>query len=778
MKTMFFSCCMIFLAAGQAFRAQAAEPNPAVVLDEYIEHLFGFPDDFAADKGLQCLKANDLEGFTNAVQTLDQVKSSALEGLPYLHMAAALGNEEIASYLLDLGVDPDEFPSTQTSESPVALTALHFALMADRPLMAKRLLDRGADPNIKIFDMAPPVFIAANAGSTNLLEMLLSFGADIHAPCQGGTALHVASSRGSEAATEWLLQHGADANAALESGMTALHLAAEGDHANVARLLVQNGAKVNTSSRSGITPLMRAAQYNGVSFAEVLLEHGALVNLLDQWGRTAAACAAGAGNVEMLDLLADHGADLLVLNNTGHALVHFAGEADGSNALAWCARRGLDLNARTPLGTTALLQSIFDDATNSFDALLSLGADCTIGRTNGWTPIHSAARKPNDYFMRRLLEAGANKERRAQTGETPLITAVRAGVTNVVLLLLDAKAEIEATDNRHLNALWYAQSEENPSMFRLLLKHGANPDAIASAAAWPVIMSVAWAGNEEMLSDLLEYGADPNLTPPSGQSALFVALRRGHTNIMHTLLKAGADPGQRLVDGMSPWHLAVIRGRTNEAALLASYMTPEELAPTNRFRVFFDLDAPMAKTVSVVGVFNEWDPAAHPMTRREDDGWWYIELDFFPQNYGYKFYVDGGWITDPLNPRTYMDSNRNTDNSITHATNRLIGARPPRAPSRADALIPVEFVYHDRGARAVAVAGEFNGWNTSALRMEAKRAGIWSTVTHLAPGTYGYKFVVDGNWTMDPSNTLTKVVGNVTNSMIIVEAAPESLPVD
>ncbi|MGD9873796.1 MAG: ankyrin repeat domain-containing protein [Kiritimatiellia bacterium] len=772
MKRKFPAWCLIFFVAIISSRAQVLIDNPSMVYRENIYRMLEFPEDFAADKGLQSLKEDDFEGFTNTVQNLKQAKSPALEGLPYLHMAIALGNEDIATYLLDLGVDPNESAPVETDEPAAVLTALHVALLVNHPHMAKLLLQRGADPNLKALGVIPSAFLAAGVGSTNLLEMLLAHGADIHAHFLNSSPLHVAAVRNDEAVTDWLLQHGADANAATDSGVTALHIAADEDHINIARMLIEKGADVNKQSRNGATPLMRAALYNGVSVAEVLLEHGCLVNLLDQWGRTAAACAAAAGNVEMLDLLADHGADLLALNDTGHTLVHFAGESDQSNAVAWCARRGLDLNVRTPFGTTALYQSILDDATNSFDALLSLGADSSIGITNGWTPVHSAARKPNDYFIRRLLETGADMEQRGPRGETPLITAVQAGVTNVVLLLLDAGANIEATNDYKFNALDFALAEKNPAMFRLLLDRGASPNARGSSNDWPVIMSVAWAGNEEMLRDLLEYGADPNLTPPSGQSALFVALRRGHNNIMHTLLKAGADPGQRLVDGMSPWHLAVIRGLTNEAALLASYMTPEELAPTNRVRVFFDLDAPMAKTVSVVGVFNEWDPTAHPLTRREDDGWWYIELDFFPQNYTYKFYVDGGWITDPLNPRISMDTNLRTDNSVTHATNRLASCRPQRAPSRADALRMVEFVYHDRGARSVAVAGEFNGWNTSALPMAPRQAGIWSVSTQLAPGTYGYKFIVDGQWIMDPSNTLTKVVGDVSNSMLVVESEP------
>jgi 1,4-alpha-glucan branching enzyme len=52
-------------------------------------------------------------------------------------------------------------------------------------------------------------------------------------------------------------------------------------------------------------------------------------------------------------------------------------------------------------------------------------------------------------------------------------------------------------------------------------------------------------------------------------------------------------------------------------------------------------------------------------------------------------------------------------------------------------------------AREVYVAGTFNDWTTRPLKKQ--KNGQWSTFVNLAPGTYEYRFVIDGEWCEDPA---------------------------
>ena len=68
---------------------------------------------------------------------------------------------------------------------------------------------------------------------------------------------------------------------------------------------------------------------------------------------------------------------------------------------------------------------------------------------------------------------------------------------------------------------------------------------------------------------------------------------------------------------------------------------------------------------------------------------------------------------------------------------------------------PVALEYFAPEANTVAVAGEFNQWNTQTHMLRKSRAGWWKTSVKLAPGRYQYRFVVDGEqWSEDPENPI------------------------
>lgn len=61
----------------------------------------------------------------------------------------------------------------------------------------------------------------------------------------------------------------------------------------------------------------------------------------------------------------------------------------------------------------------------------------------------------------------------------------------------------------------------------------------------------------------------------------------------------------------------------------------------------------------------------------------------------------------------------------------------------------VEFSYHAPEAHEVSLAGTFNDWS-SRTTMRKDEEGTWRAGIVLPPGTYQYRFVVDGEWRDDP----------------------------
>jgi len=65
----------------------------------------------------------------------------------------------------------------------------------------------------------------------------------------------------------------------------------------------------------------------------------------------------------------------------------------------------------------------------------------------------------------------------------------------------------------------------------------------------------------------------------------------------------------------------------------------------------------------------------------------------------------------------------------------------------------VEFRLDRPGAKAVSLAGDFNGWNPKAHPMRRDDRGVWTRAVMVAPGRYEYRFYADGQWCNDPRSS-------------------------
>ena len=63
-------------------------------------------------------------------------------------------------------------------------------------------------------------------------------------------------------------------------------------------------------------------------------------------------------------------------------------------------------------------------------------------------------------------------------------------------------------------------------------------------------------------------------------------------------------------------------------------------------------DAAGAKSVSIVGDFNDWDGTASPLTRFGANGPWTATVKVMPGRHLYAFMVDGKLVVDPRAPHT------------------------------------------------------------------------------------------------------------------------------
>ena len=72
-------------------------------------------------------------------------------------------------------------------------------------------------------------------------------------------------------------------------------------------------------------------------------------------------------------------------------------------------------------------------------------------------------------------------------------------------------------------------------------------------------------------------------------------------------------------------------------------------------------------------------------------------------------------------------------------------------------------------AKEAILVGDFNSWDVKKHRMKKDNKGRWTKIVSLAPGSYEYKFLVDGEWQNDPDNdqVVTNSFGTLNNHLTV-----------
>ncbi|KAG2624846.1 hypothetical protein PVAP13_3KG184727 [Panicum virgatum] len=183
-----------------------------------------------------------------------------------------------------------------------------------------KLLIEDFQANVDATDVegaTPLVFAVQGTGSTAVVSLLLSHGADANKADNGGISpLHIAAAeRGFYEVAELLMSKGADVDPICENGGAPVHIAAKNGHAKVLKLLLRNKADSERLSTSFNTPLVASLFGSSVECLEVLIEAGVDVNAGSP--ATPLTLAADKGLTEFINCLLEAGADANIPDENG-----------------------------------------------------------------------------------------------------------------------------------------------------------------------------------------------------------------------------------------------------------------------------------------------------------------------------------------------------------------------------------------------------------------------------------------------------------------------------
>ncbi|MYN03905.1 ankyrin repeat domain-containing protein [Pseudoduganella sp. DS3] len=129
----------------------------------------------------------------------------------------------------------------------------------------------------------------------------------------------------------------------------------------------------------------------------------------------------------------------------------------------------LRVDQAAPNGNTALMMAAFQKNKPAVLALLAKGAQ--INRP-GWTALHYAAAAGALDIMQLLLERHAYLDAESPSGMTPLMLAAREGMEDAVQLLLQAGADASLKDRAWgMDAAGFATRADKPWIAQAIQRH-------------------------------------------------------------------------------------------------------------------------------------------------------------------------------------------------------------------------------------------------------------------------------------------------------------------
>ena len=227
-----------------------------------------------------------------------------------------------------------------------------------------------------------PLHKACDYGHSDVVQLLLSRGADVHRKNgRQETPLHCASLVGGESCVRILVSSGSDINARNREGYTPLHLAVDCRHYEVTGILVRAGADLNAVTEEGETVLHIAAKSRYTRMVRMLLSLDEIcISLPGAFGKTALHWACRHGDMVSISALLDKGADMSIRDCTGRSPIFDALELDSEDTLKYLVERGADLNVRLDDGRSLFFHVLYPSPKPSAMILLTrMGCNMTIG---------------------------------------------------------------------------------------------------------------------------------------------------------------------------------------------------------------------------------------------------------------------------------------------------------------------------------------------------------------------------------------------------------------
>lgn len=338
----------------------------------------------------------------------------------------------------------------------------------------------------------------------------------------------------------WSLSRSCDINQQDAYGRSALHYATEQGHTYIVHMLIKSGVRIDTPDAEHMTALHLAAQRGLAEVITLLLEGGAKVNTKMNDKSSPLHIAASRGYTDIVETLLDRGAKIDSLDSSDRTALIVAVSRSNYKVVQLLLKRGAKVNIEEIHGYTPLCEAVWHKDIKLVQMLLAAGAKVT----QSHYLLHYAVLHRHYQLAELLLGARCIVNLRDDNGDTPLIIAARTC---------------------------------QPSIIKLLLKHGANTNYPNGLTGTTPLHEAVEGTRDALFADfgvvfllLRSYGARLDVeTVTAGDTPLYRALLLEKNKAAALLIRQGSNVNHRTPAGTPDYlHMTALRGNAPLATLL------------------------------------------------------------------------------------------------------------------------------------------------------------------------------------------------------------------